>query len=92
RMCFGCGRYVPVTYPTCPYCGTQAPAQIPYQQAYPYQPAGVPQQVAQPYYGPPPAAPAPVPPGPIEQSCLNCGESLPAGVKFCPKCGTAVQQ
>ncbi len=92
RMCFGCGRHVPATYPACPFCGTQVPAQIPYQQAYPHQAAGVPQQVAQPYYGQPPATPAPVTPGTVQQFCTSCGESLPPGVRYCPKCGAAVQQ
>jgi len=57
----------------------------------PYAPYGYP-----PYTGMPPPVPPPGPPpttaatpvAGVATKCRNCGASLPAGVAFCPNCGT----
>ncbi len=38
RMCTGCGRYIPVAYPYCAFCGTPAPMFRPPGGAVPPQP------------------------------------------------------
>lgn len=44
-----------------------------------------------PYAGMPPPAPPPVPPAQpagAAMTCKGCGAAVPAGVAFCPNCGT----
>jgi hypothetical protein len=64
------------------------PMYAPYGAPYGYPPPGYP-----PGYPPPgvaPPAPPPVQPAATAAAatCKNCGAPLPAGVAFCPNCGT----
>ncbi|MGQ0798379.1 MAG: zinc-ribbon domain-containing protein, partial [Methanobacteriota archaeon] len=56
-----------------------------------YAPYGYPPPGYPPYAGMPPPAPPPAPPvqpSGTTTTCRSCGAPLPAGVAFCPNCGT----